>query len=103
MTEIKDKILLDKPYLQKNYDNLLCEEISSKYVKIFLMHKECTYSATEKKRQLQKLLHKDPFARLTKCPAYLNITGLKIFLMRTNLIFGFYKLKGWLTHETCNT
>ncbi len=93
MTEIERNILKKYPELQKNYDNLLCEEITSKYVKRYLMHEECTMAMKERSRKLRRLLRQYPFRRIMECPVYCNKTGIKILLIRTNLIFVAYSLK----------
>lgn len=102
MTEISRRILAKHPNLQKNYDNLLCEEITSKYVKRYLMHKDCPMTKEEKRQKLRELLQKYPFRRVMECPIYYNKAGIKILLIKTNLIFAAYSIKRMILHENQN-
>lgn len=99
MVMVEQKIIRIHPELQRNFDTLLCEEVTSSIINRFLLHPENRMNYREKKDFIQEMLDESTFNRLRKCPLYINKTGIKLFLLRYNLILLFYFIRRKLCHE----
>jgi len=93
------KLVEINPKLQKNYNALMVEEITSRLIKSFLLHNDNVMSYREKKMYLKNFLKENPFKEIYQFHVRFNKTGIKLLFIKLDLILPLYIVWRNIKHE----
>lgn len=93
------KLVEIHPELQKNYNALMVEEITSRLIKSFLLHNDNVMSYREKKMYLKNFLKENPFKEIYQFHVRFNKTGIKLLFIKLDLILPLYIVWRNIKHE----